>query len=147
MVIEDLNSTNGVYVNGERISRKGNSPDDSVQIGSFVLRIDSQNVIAVFDTRSKTRIDSIGITKIVKNRAGGGKIKLLDDVSISIQPNEFIGVLGPSGAGKSTYMDALNGMRRPTSGTVYVNNLDFVPLPRFTQTGNRLCSPRRHNSS
>ena len=125
VVIEDLNSTNGVYVNGERISRKGIGPDDSVQIGSFVLRVDEQNVIAVFDTRSKTRIDSIGISKIVKNRAGGGKIKLLDDVSISIQPNEFIGFLGPSGAGKSTYMDALNGMRPPTQGTVYVNNLDL----------------------
>ena len=125
VIIEDLNSTNGVYVNGERISRKGIGPDDSVQIGSFVLRIDGQNAIAVFDTRSKTRIDSIGITKIVRNRAGGGKIKLLDDVSISIQPNEFIGFLGPSGAGKSTYMDALNGMRPPTEGAVYVNNLDL----------------------
>jgi len=125
VIIEDLNSTNGVYVNGERISRKSIGPDDSVQIGSFVLRVDEQNTIAVFDTRSKTRIDSIGITKIVKNRAGGGKIKLLDDVSISIQPNEFIGFLGPSGAGKSTYMDALNGMRPPTEGTVYINNLDL----------------------
>ncbi|MEZ5344507.1 MAG: FHA domain-containing protein [Pyrinomonadaceae bacterium] len=125
IVVEDLNSTNGVYINGERISRRVVSPEDVIQIGSFVLRIDENNNIGVFDTRSKIRIDSIGITKDVKNRAGGGKIRLLDDISLSIKPNEFIGLLGPSGAGKSTYMDALNGMRPPTGGSVLINNQDL----------------------
>ncbi|MCB1024650.1 MAG: FHA domain-containing protein, partial [Acidobacteria bacterium] len=125
VVVEDLNSTNGVYINGERISRRTVSPADAIQIGSFVLKIDEYNNIGVFDTRSKIRIDSIGITKEVRNRAGGGKIRLLDDISLSIKPNEFIGLLGPSGAGKSTYMDALNGMRPPTSGSVLINNQDL----------------------
>ncbi len=124
-LIEDLNSTNGVYVNGQRITRQNVSPTDSIQIGAFVIRLDETGNIGVFDTRSKTRIDAIGITKDVKNRAGGGKIRLLDDISISIKPNEFIGMLGPSGAGKSTYMDALNGMRPATDGSVFVNNLDL----------------------
>src|SRR4029453_11551068 len=42
-----------------------------------------------------------------------------------IRPNEFVGLLGPSGAGKSTLMDALNGMRRATTGTVLINDLDL----------------------
>lgn len=125
IVVEDLNSTNGTYVNGNRISRRVITPEDSVQIGSFVIQIDSAENICVFDTRSKTRIDSVGITKDVKNNTGRGMIRLLDDVSLSIQPNEFIGMLGPSGAGKSTYMDALNGMRPATTGTVLINNLDL----------------------
>src|SRR5438046_4205601 len=62
---------------------------------------------------------------MVKNRSGGGTIKLLDDVGITVQPNEFVGLLGPSGAGKSTLMDALNGMRPASSGYVLVNNLDL----------------------
>lgn len=61
----------------------------------------------------------------MKNNSGAGEIKLLDDVSLAIQPNEFVGLLGPSGAGKSTLMDALNGMRPPTAGNVFFNNLDF----------------------
>ena len=123
--IEDSNSTNGVYYAGKRIAGRQTLTDaDTVQIGAFQLRASSQGV-QVFDTRSKTEIDALHVTKIVKDRSGGGEIKLLDDVSLTIQPNEFVGLLGPSGAGKSTLMDALNGMRPPTNGNVFINNLDF----------------------
>ena len=123
IVVDDLGSTNGVFVNGNRISRQSISPNDKVQIGSFELRIDSAGNIGVFDTRSKTRIDAVNVTKDV--RAKGGPLRLLDEISLTIQPNEFVGLLGPSGAGKSTLMDAMNGMRPASSGNVLINNLDL----------------------
>jgi ABC-type multidrug transport system ATPase subunit/pSer/pThr/pTyr-binding forkhead associated (FHA) protein len=126
LFIEDSRSTNGVYVNGTRITSKTPIGErDTVQIGPFLLVVNLQLGIAVWDTRAKTRIDAIDITKVVTNRAGGGSIKLLDDVDLAVQPNEFVGLLGPSGAGKSTLMDALNGMRPASSGLVLINSLDL----------------------
>lgn len=126
LAIEDLSSTNGTYINGQRI--KGRSTlraEDVIQIGAFLLRVNTERGVTVFDTRAKTRLDVLKVTKEVRNRSGAGKIRLLDDVDLSIRPNEFVGLLGPSGAGKSTLMDALNGMRPASSGRVLVNNLDL----------------------
>lgn len=132
ITIDDLGSTNGVFVNGNRVSRATLTPNDKVQIGSFEIRIDVAGNVGVFDTRSKTRIDAVNLSKEV--RAKGGKLCLLDEISLTIQPNEFVGLVGPSGAGKSTLMDALNGVRPPSSGTVLINNRDlYRHLDSFKQ--------------
>jgi ABC-type multidrug transport system ATPase subunit/pSer/pThr/pTyr-binding forkhead associated (FHA) protein len=126
VLIEDNGATNGVFVNGGRVrGRYLLQSEDMVQIGPFMLTGDKAKGIAVFDTRSRTRIDAIGVTETIAARRGKPARKLLDEVSLAIEPNEFVGVLGPSGAGKSVLIKALNGMRRATSGRILVNNLDL----------------------
>ncbi|MBX7220270.1 MAG: FHA domain-containing protein [Blastocatellia bacterium] len=122
--VEDRGSTNGVYVNGQRVTKCAIRPNDLVQVGPYVLQVDPAGV-TVFDSRSKSRIDVLDLTKEVKNRDGSGMIKLLDRVRLSIPANEFVGLLGPSGAGKSTLMDALNGMRPADQGAVLINTLNL----------------------
>jgi zinc/manganese transport system ATP-binding protein len=51
-------------------------------------------------------------------RVGGHDV--LEDVSLSIRPGEFIGVLGPNGSGKTTLMRAILGLLPPSAGTVRV---------------------------
>jgi ABC transport system ATP-binding/permease protein len=126
LLVADEGSTNGVYLNGERVAgRQPVKSDDVVQIGPFVLRADPIIGVKVFDTRSETRVDAVNITEEVPSLWGNGTFKLLDKVSLAIEPNEFVGLLGPSGAGKSTLMNALNGMKRTSGGRVFINNLDL----------------------
>jgi ABC-type cobalt transport system, ATPase component len=54
----------------------------------------------------------------------------VDDANISIEPGEFIGVIGHTGSGKSTFIQQLNGLLRPTSGTVLLNGKDIWAEPK-----------------
>ncbi len=52
-------------------------------------------------------------------------VKALSDVNLVIKDGEFIGLIGHTGSGKSSLVQHLNGLLKPTSGTVYVNGEDI----------------------
>lgn len=54
----------------------------------------------------------------------------VDHVNISIEQGEFIGLIGHTGSGKSTLIQQLNGLLRPTSGTVLLNGKDIWAQPK-----------------
>ncbi len=49
----------------------------------------------------------------------------VDNVNLSISKGEFVGIIGHTGSGKSTLIQHLNGLIKPTSGTVYVDGRDI----------------------
>ena len=49
----------------------------------------------------------------------------VDNVSLEIAGGEMVGVIGHTGSGKSTLIQHLNGLLRPTSGTVYLDGRDI----------------------
>ena len=53
---------------------------------------------------------------------------ILDDISIHINPGEFVAFVGPSGSGKSTIMRLLMGFEAPSSGTIYYDRQDLSDL-------------------
>ena len=52
-------------------------------------------------------------------------VKALDDINLTIGQGEFIGLIGHTGCGKSSLIQHLNGLLRPSSGTVYVDGEDI----------------------
>jgi putative ABC transport system ATP-binding protein len=47
------------------------------------------------------------------------------DIDICLNSREIVGIMGPSGCGKSSLLYVLSGMRKPTSGTVYYDDVDI----------------------
>ena len=56
--------------------------------------------------------------------------KAVDNVNLSIEKGEFIGVIGHTGSGKSTLIQTLNGLLRPTSGQVLLDGKDIWAEPK-----------------
>ncbi|HJT10555.1 MAG TPA: ABC transporter ATP-binding protein [Candidatus Nitrosotalea sp.] len=57
-----------------------------------------------------------------------GKVIALDNVNFTVKKGEFISIVGPSGSGKSTLLNMIGALDRPTSGNVYINNIDIFAL-------------------
>ena len=56
------------------------------------------------------------------------KIKALNDINLSIEKGQFIGIIGHTGSGKSTLIQHLNGLLKATSGHIYVNGEDIYDV-------------------
>ena len=57
----------------------------------------------------------------------------LNDVSFSVERGEFIGVIGHTGSGKSTLMQHLNGLLKPTSGSILLDGQDIWSNKKLTR--------------
>lgn len=124
-VLRDLRSTNGTWLNGQRVRDALRiKPGDVIQIGPFKLIYDGDSLDS-YDQRGAMRIDARGLRREVDDRSGPGKKVILHDVSLSIDPREFVALVGGSGTGKSTLMMALSGFVRADHGSVLVNGDDY----------------------
>ena len=56
-------------------------------------------------------------------------VPLVNDVTVQIQTGEVLAVVGPSGSGKSSFLRLLNRLDEPTSGTVFLEGIDYRQLP------------------
>ncbi len=117
--VVDLGSTNGTFVSGTRVHSRRLQPGDVLQIGPFKLAYTGRS-LEQQDQVGAMRVDARELVRVTDT----GK-RLLDRVSLVIEPREFVAIVGASGAGKSTLLSALAGHRRADRGLLKVNGDDF----------------------
>jgi len=117
--IQDLNSSNGTFVNEKQIEEiTWLSRDDTIRIGPhrFVM---GEDALAQYDETTGLRADVFNLQKWVRK-----DLNLLQNISLVFKPREFIVLVGQSGGGKSTLLDAISGYRPATHGQVLINDVD-----------------------
>jgi len=67
----------------------------------------------------KTLIEAVNIKKSF------GNIHTLEDVTLSLEKNQFVSILGPSGCGKSTLFNVISGLELPDRGNIIIDSKNY----------------------
>jgi putative spermidine/putrescine transport system ATP-binding protein len=65
-----------------------------------------------------------------------GPVTAVEDVTLDVQPGEFLTLLGPSGSGKTTCLRMIAGFERPSDGRVWLSGRDVTDVPPFDREVN-----------
>jgi pSer/pThr/pTyr-binding forkhead associated (FHA) protein/ABC-type multidrug transport system ATPase subunit len=125
-VLRDLGGVNGTYVNGRRVKSATVTEADTISFANYRIQLDFSAGVVRRDYHGDIMVQAERVSVRVKDaRAPGGFKTIVDDVSFTAYPTEFVGLMGPSGAGKTTLMLALNGYTQPSAGRSLLKGTDL----------------------
>lgn len=114
--IRDLGSANGTFVRGRRISEHELRAGQGLYVGNVHLVFDGQQLQEDgAHSATEVRVDDVSFRPPTATR------DILQRISFTVAPGQFVALVGTSGAGKSTLMSLLLGQRPPTRGQVLIN--------------------------
>ncbi|MCF6266972.1 MAG: ABC transporter ATP-binding protein [Desulfuromusa sp.] len=68
-------------------------------------------------------------TKDVTKQFGG--LVAVNQVSMTVNKNEIVGIIGPNGAGKTSFINALTGIYKPSGGQIFFQGKDITGFPAY----------------
>jgi ABC-type multidrug transport system ATPase subunit len=115
LVVRDLNSTHGITLDGKPVQGEAIwKPGMTLHLGPQALWLVEGKGLTVTNRRGPPNLEARGLTV----RVPGREKPILDRVSFSFKPGQFICVLGPSGAGKSTLVQCMQGLLPACGGSL-----------------------------
>ncbi|MCJ8330229.1 MAG: ABC transporter ATP-binding protein [Lentisphaeria bacterium] len=93
------------------------------------MTLDQTKFNALFDDENSAGnwvIRGVDIWKTY--RMGTTEVKALQGATLDVERGEYLSIMGPSGSGKSTLFNAIGGLVKPTSGKVYIDQVDVAQL-------------------
>ena len=67
------------------------------------------------------KLELRGVRKSFRAARGGGRVAVLEDLSLSVADQEFLAIIGPSGCGKSTILRIIDGLIPPDAGGIWID--------------------------
>jgi branched-chain amino acid transport system permease protein len=89
-------------------------------------------------TRETARPDDSVILSVQGLSRHFGGLKAVDEVDLTIRRNTVHALIGPNGSGKTTLLNVLNGIVRPTAGSIVLDGVDITRLPPHRRAGHGL---------
>ena len=70
---------------------------------------------------AKTKLQAMGLRMEYYQPRTGGRLLALDNVNLAVEEGEFVTIVGPSGCGKTTFINIVDGLLKPTGGSVLLD--------------------------
>ncbi|MFZ4644497.1 MAG: ATP-binding cassette domain-containing protein [Gemmataceae bacterium] len=126
LIVRDLGSTHGVTLDGKSVTGEAVwEPGATLHLGPQALWIEDGKNLVVTTRRGSPNLEAVGLTV----RVAGREKPILDRVSFSFKPGEFVCILGPSGAGKSTLVKCMQGLQSTSGGSLLFGGNPFLSNP------------------
>ena len=118
LVVVDNNSTNGIYVGGQRVPHVLVTKPTVIGMGGHFVEVSPDGLLKLQKRGGEL------VARDLTFSVNDGRLTLLDGISFALPGNELLAVVGPSGAGKSTLLKALTGEQKAQKGQVLFDGLD-----------------------
>lgn len=118
--LRDLGSASGTFVGGRRITTTMLlQPGHTFVVGRTKVRVEVDG-LSILEDDERYALEAVDLVVTIPNGE-----RILNEVSLALEPGKLLAVVGPTGSGKSTLLKALTGFRPPDGGEVYFLGRDL----------------------
>ena len=93
---------------------------------------DQVSVYEKEDSEELAEMKIVRVSGVTKNfRLGNAEVQALKGIDLEISAGHYVSIMGPSGSGKSTLFNMIGGLDKPTSGKVFIDEVDIAQLDAY----------------